>query len=238
MINKNIYLMSDLHGHYNLFLQMLEKIEFTKEDELFILGDIIDRGSQSLELIRYIMEHSENIHLLKGNHESMMVDASKENFWSICYDTHLWFSNGGFETFKQLRSLKDNEVNEIIGFFDKLPLYVKIELDKTYILSHSVIWSNSEGGINPKTILWHRPTTKELEVSTKRNKEDITYIFGHTPTQHFRPQEVSKFFKKGKYIDIDCSLAYNNKFSQLGCLNLKNMEEFYIPLFEEKKEKV
>ena len=102
MKNKNIYLMSDLHGHYNLFLQMLEKINFTEDDELFILGDIIDRGPKSLELIRYIMEHRKNIHLIKGNHEAMMIDASKEGFYSILYDTTLWFHNGGFETFKQV----------------------------------------------------------------------------------------------------------------------------------------
>ena len=48
--------------------------------------------------------------------------------------------------------------------------------------------------------------------------------------------ENSEILRVGKYTDIDCSLAYNNKFSQLGCLNLKNMEEFYIPLIKENKE--
>ena len=43
-----IYVMSDLHGQYNAFLKMLELINFTDEDELYILGDIIDRGPNPL----------------------------------------------------------------------------------------------------------------------------------------------------------------------------------------------
>ena len=39
-----VYLMSDLHGRYDKYLQMLEKISFSDEDELFLLGDLCDRG--------------------------------------------------------------------------------------------------------------------------------------------------------------------------------------------------
>lgn len=39
------YVMSDLHGMYDKFIAMLEKIDFSDSDELFIIGDIIDRGN-------------------------------------------------------------------------------------------------------------------------------------------------------------------------------------------------
>jgi len=41
---KNIYVLSDLHGHYNIFIKMLEKINFSDDDVLYILGDCCDRG--------------------------------------------------------------------------------------------------------------------------------------------------------------------------------------------------
>ena len=39
-----IYAMSDLHGCYNLYVKMLEKINFSDEDTLYLLGDYVDRG--------------------------------------------------------------------------------------------------------------------------------------------------------------------------------------------------
>ena len=46
---KNIYVLSDLHGHYNIFIKMLEKINFSDDDVLYILGDCCDRGPDSLK---------------------------------------------------------------------------------------------------------------------------------------------------------------------------------------------
>jgi len=51
------YVMSDLHGKYEKFLQMLDTIHFSDDDDLYILGDVVDRGPQSVELLRY--EHED-----------------------------------------------------------------------------------------------------------------------------------------------------------------------------------
>ena len=53
---KNIYVLSDLHGHYNIFIKMLEKINFSDDDVLYILGDCCDRGPDSLKFI-YIFKN-------------------------------------------------------------------------------------------------------------------------------------------------------------------------------------
>ena len=46
-----IYCISDIHGCFNEFQQMLELINFQESDELYILGDIIDRGPASAEML-------------------------------------------------------------------------------------------------------------------------------------------------------------------------------------------
>ena len=61
---KNIYVLSDLHGHYNIFIKMLEKINFSDDDVLYILGDCCDRGPDSLKIYLYIQKF-DNIHLIK-----------------------------------------------------------------------------------------------------------------------------------------------------------------------------
>ena len=53
-MSKNIYVLSDLHGHFDIFIQMLKKINFNDNDELYILGDCCDRGPDSLKIYMYI----------------------------------------------------------------------------------------------------------------------------------------------------------------------------------------
>ena len=50
------YVMSDLHGMYDRFIAMLEKIDFSDSDELFIIGDIIDRGERPVDILEYVMD--------------------------------------------------------------------------------------------------------------------------------------------------------------------------------------
>ena len=74
----SIYAMSDIHGRYEKFNKMLEKIHFSDNDTLYILGDIIDRGEDGIKILADVME-KENVILLMGNHEYMMLNT----FYSI-----------------------------------------------------------------------------------------------------------------------------------------------------------
>lgn len=46
-----IYVMSDIHGEYEKYIKMLELINFSDEDELYILGDIVDRGKEPVKVL-------------------------------------------------------------------------------------------------------------------------------------------------------------------------------------------
>ncbi len=50
----SVYVMSDIHGYFDVLQTMLKKIDFSDEDELIIAGDYIDRGPQSLEMLRWM----------------------------------------------------------------------------------------------------------------------------------------------------------------------------------------
>ncbi len=65
----SIYVMSDIHGCYDAFLSMLEKICFSDTDELILAGDYIDRGAQSCEMLHWIERRPSNVCVLRGNHE-------------------------------------------------------------------------------------------------------------------------------------------------------------------------
>ena len=63
------YVMSDIHGCYQYFLAMLDKIGFSDEDCLIMAGDYIDRGKHSYEMLQWIEKCPENVRLIRGNHE-------------------------------------------------------------------------------------------------------------------------------------------------------------------------
>ena len=66
------YVMGDIHGEADRFYAMLEKIHFSEEDILILLGDVIDRGPDGIALLLEIMEMP-NVIMLLGNHEYMML---------------------------------------------------------------------------------------------------------------------------------------------------------------------
>ena len=71
------YVMSDIHGCYDELMKILEKIQFSSDDTLIIAGDYMDRGSQSLEILDWILDVPDNVILLKGNHDAEFVDYRK-----------------------------------------------------------------------------------------------------------------------------------------------------------------
>ena len=64
--------MSDIHGEYELFLKLLDKIGFSENDELYICGDIIEKGRDSVKLARYIFSMP-NAKVIMGNHEDAFI---------------------------------------------------------------------------------------------------------------------------------------------------------------------
>ncbi len=89
------YVLSDIHGEADCFHAMLEKISFSQEDALYILGDVIDRGLDGISLLKEIMGMSNAVMLL-GNHEYMMLQYMSP----IASETDIrrWNRNGNAPT--------------------------------------------------------------------------------------------------------------------------------------------
>ena len=162
------YVMSDIHGHFDEFLSMLNLIEFKENDTLYILGDIIDRGTKSLLLFDYIVSHK-NIHLLKGNHEKLFEEYYETN------NNSLWFENGGNSTFSELK-LKDKE------YIDNMYKYIKntptIKLVDNFLLVHAELFypeNYKELNIDELLENEHSPTCRSGGVFTL-NRNGLIYI--------------------------------------------------------------
>ena len=70
------YVISDIHGDYKRYIEMLKLINFNENDVLFVLGDVIDRGAHGIQILQHMMKY-ENIIPILGNHELMAYKELK-----------------------------------------------------------------------------------------------------------------------------------------------------------------
>lgn len=68
------YVMSDIHGCYDEFNKILDIINFSEKDSLYLAGDYIDRGKDSLAMLRWLENCPPNVYPIKGNHDAEYVE--------------------------------------------------------------------------------------------------------------------------------------------------------------------
>lgn len=68
------YCISDIHGEYDLFCRLMEYVKFSDSDELFVLGDMTDKGNDTVALCN-LLRNVPNIHCILGNHECDFLKA-------------------------------------------------------------------------------------------------------------------------------------------------------------------
>ena len=186
-----IYALSDLHGHYEILLAMLEKIRFDSSDTLYILGDCNDRGEKAMEIYHFIRQHPDNIFLLKGNHELMMRNFLMQEDWEEPCG-RLWKSNGGVRTIEQMEAflrrdcISDQDFHDrrtefrswMIEYINSLPSFLELNVGgQPLVLIHA--------GINPEASLYEQDEeicawVREWFYLSPALKGK-TIIFGHTP---------------------------------------------------------
>ena len=111
-----IYVTSDLHGYpLEKFLELLDKAGFSDDDTCYVLGDVIDRGTEGIKTLLWMMDQP-NFEFVLGNHEAMMLacdficdeitDESIARLTGDKLETYTnWISNGGQQTLNELYAL-------------------------------------------------------------------------------------------------------------------------------------
>lgn len=176
-----IFLMSDIHGDMHAFFSLLNKVNFNNDDQLFILGDAIDRGPDGIELLKYI-KNQFNMTLLLGNHEEMMLNSLLH---SDALSFQLWIQNGGAYTFDAFEQLPLDEGKSLLDWLNNCPLYHQLDFQgETILLAHAGI-QPYEGGLSEQLkaqeredFLWSRYNF----LAVPGDKLPCKIAFGHTPT--------------------------------------------------------
>lgn len=216
------YVLSDLHGQYDKFMDMLKLTKFNDNDKMYILGDIFDRGPDPLKILDYVICRK-NIDFIPGNHEYMFLE-----FYNT-YDARLWSYNGGRTTMTQLMKRGEDYLKALYDYLTKLPL---VKIHDKFILTHAGLYLPKNQNQytlqeilslqNAEFNLWSRSN-----INNERQYKDYTVICGHTPTLYVDPDQyqMSIVRRKGT-IYIDCGATFSD--GRLACLRLEDNKEFYI----------
>lgn len=203
-----IFAIGDIHGCFDKLQALMDKIDIDfGNDTLVFIGDYIDRGEHSFEVVQYLIDlkkRYENIVFLKGNHEEML-----EKYLSGL-DKLTYLVNGGQRALDSYMR-NSNQTNgpqiprEHLDFFASLQFYYQTD---DYIFVHA--------GLKKKISLEMQKPEDMLWIRSKFIKSDYNFgkqvVFGHTPLQEplVQPNKIG----------IDTGAVYGGK---LTCVRLPEL---------------
>lgn len=228
-----IYVTSDIHGYpFEKFRKMLESVNFSADDFLYVLGDVIDRGDDGVKILRWLMLQP-NAQLVLGNHEAMMLasrfifdeitEKSIEDLTGSKLDAYSnWIANGGQKTVDALKIMRGSELEYIFEYLEEAPLIETVSVNgRDFILTHSGLGNfRKDKKLNeytPHELLWNRP-----DINTKYF-DGVTAVFGHTPTVCYGEEYKGKAVFTDTWVNIDTGAAMG--MSPM-LLRLDDMKEF------------
>lgn len=224
-----IYVIGDIHGCKDKYEEMLSKLSPKETDAVFVLGDVIDVGEDSVEILQDMMYRA-NIYPVLGEHEYMAkkvlpaiinmgsLDEAKEKLSGEDKDNlEKWLTMKSEKTISDFLALSEEDKESIIDYLSEFQAYEEIEAGgKTFVLVHAGIENFEEG--------------KDLEEYTEEDfvfaKTDYSKVYfknkylitGHTPTVAINQKLMGKVYSKNGHIAIDCGAAYGGRLAAI-CLD-------------------
>ncbi|MCU0392787.1 MAG: metallophosphoesterase [Thermoflexibacter sp.] len=199
----------DIHGCVLSFKALLSKVALTKSDQLFLVGDYINKGKSSrdvIDTILYLIDEDYQIFPLRGNHEEILLDR---HFALPSHLPVLFRAKGLVDEDKKILS-------PYLPFFYHLPYY--FELDNFYIVHGGFDFQSPDPLNNYGEMAWIRDF--EIDKKIVGNKK---IIHGHTPELIMMIKDDIE--KNRQKICIDNGCVYKHKWflGSLLCLDLDSL---------------
>lgn len=205
----SLYAIGDIHGSFQSLKSLFTYCDFSKDDTIVFLGDYVNKGLNSREVVEFLIKYSKELNLifLKGNHEILMLEARKKE--SVFKE---WCTFGGDKT------LESYNVNNLDVWVDSIPLehWAFLEngesfyMNGDYVFVHAGLEKGKElHEQNMHHLFWKKYETPEMVLENK------TVICGHTSRKN---GEIANF---GHTICID---TYAHGGMWLTCLNVETKE--------------
>ncbi|MDE7394940.1 MAG: metallophosphoesterase [Clostridiales bacterium] len=218
------YFVSDIHGEYDLFVCLLEKIKFSDSDHLIVLGDMIDKGDGSVRVLHELYS-MQNATCILGNHEYDFLKYYRSVMRNATIDFDL--------VLKKLQEYFPNDDGiltwELLDWLDGLKPFLQTD---EYIGVHAGVPLDFDGSIKPienagiEQLVYDRNfKNANTLVNDKR-----TVLYGHTPTSYLNETgKIIRYPREGgigySRIHVDTGVYLTGI---LGCYCFDTDQCFYV----------
>ena len=171
------WVVSDVHANLQTLQYLVEeKLKLTMEDQLFLLGDYLNRGPDSKGVIDYIIDLQDDeyqVFPLRGNHEQMLLDSHEKSKNYTPEDLRLPSIQRG----RGLKDAKRQLYPKYLSFLGSLPYYY--ELEDFFLVHAGFDFELADPLDGWDAMLWVREFAVGYNPDKIRNKR---IIYGHTTT--------------------------------------------------------
>ncbi|WP_162428133.1 metallophosphoesterase family protein [Pontibacter pudoricolor] len=216
------YALTDVHGcAQTLKALVLGQLKLQKQDELYILGDLVNKGPDSkgvIDFIIHLQKQHHNVKCLRGNHDQMLLKAATKGESALNLSSpekELVLQSFGIHDFEKLPP-------KYLTFLDKLPYYLELP---DYFLVHAGFDFKQDDIFKDKEAMLNIRDYKT--VPAKLNNKRL--LHGHTPAAL---HAIKKSVAHGSYslnLDAGCVYYKNASYGNLIALDLDSQELYIQP---------
>jgi serine/threonine protein phosphatase 1 len=207
----------DVHGHYDGLMTLLEMIAAGSGDQVYFLGDLIDRGPQSAQIVEFVRQSS--YACLLGNHEQLLLESfprGEVNDPAM----QAWLYSGGRATISSYNDV--DLLMEHMQWIRTLPLY--LDLDDLWLVHAGV---HPEMPIDKQTsheLCWIREDFHSIRTPYFTDKLIIT---GHTITFTLPGVAPGELAQGRGWLDIDTG-AYHPRSGWLTGVDMTHRKAYQV----------
>ena len=231
------YVISDIHGMYDQYIQLLDKINFNENDCLYVVGDVCDRGKHSIKVLQDMM-YRDNVYPIVGNHDYMALVMLKKLSKEITEESisdfedsenlemmRSWLEDGGATTLHEFIQLDQDDRESILDYLEEFSLYEYIKVNqRQFVLVHAGL-SNFAISRDLNDYSLDEMIFERADYS-KKYYDNCYLVTGHTPTQLIKEHENKGYtYKKNNHIAIDCGCVYGGR---LAAICLETLKSYYV----------
>lgn len=212
------FVIGDVHGCSSSLRRLVQEvIGLRLEDELYLLGDLIDRGPDTKGVLDFIFELGKKgfgVASVRGNHEEMFLRACDRRS-----EAPLWGLNGGWATLESFRADGPGDVPpQYRAYLQSLPHYRM--LDDFIIVHAGLNFDPPDPFSDLESMLWTRSPLVDLERTGGRR-----LICGHTPVT--RADIEASLHSHKIMLDNGCVFGPREGTGSLAALELNSMSLYF-----------
>lgn len=179
------YIVGDIHGCYKELEEMLAIIQFSGDDKLFLVGDYIDRGPDSVKVLEWLENRGDNVYPIKGNHDvefqgylEIMIAVDEQE----CLQTDLSSVEDSLALYETTQYLLKRQGKAAEAFFDVYGTVYDMLKNKNLSADRLLKWSE---------MISEFPYYYKVKV---RGRECVIVHAGYTEDKKLTEEEKKAFY--------------------------------------------